>query len=136
MLTRQRVEELDLSILQSRKFLPSDVSKGKQRKEIREKPQAITMTLAWTLKIPMFVFLSCSSAKLHTEKKRPAGGWGMPHSGQCKCMLLVSWICVVTQENAVQPAHAVYHVLITYPEPKSHWAETLKSCKAMFTGRQ
>ena len=63
------VEELDLSIIHSRK-VPRDASKKKK------KPQAITMTLAWTCKILLFVFISCSSAKLHTEKKRPAEGWG------------------------------------------------------------
>lgn len=43
----------------------------------KKKPQAIR-TLASTLKIPIFVFFSCSSAESYTEKKGPTGGWDRP----------------------------------------------------------
>lgn len=93
MLTEQRVEELDLSIIQS---IPSIHQKT-------EKASGNNKALAWILKKLECLFLFPAAAWGHTEKKKDTQEAGVvPYSGRCKCMLLVSWICAVAQANAVQ----------------------------------
>lgn len=96
--------------------------------KIKKKPQIIS-TLALTLKIPIFVFLSCSSAESYTEKKRPTGGWDRPTIPcivQCKCML-ISWRCAYNsvQYSVVAQAICSAPVPSMYPSLKSYWAYTL-----------
>jgi hypothetical protein len=79
------------------------------------------MTLTWTVKILMFVFLSRSNVKLHTEKKRPTGGWG--HAVQWAVQMHVVGVLVMcsrTGKCSATHSHAVYHVLLTYPGPVPH----------------
>jgi hypothetical protein len=94
----------------------------------KKRPQA-RRTLASTLKIPIFIFFSCSSSESHTEKKRPTGGWDRPtmYSVHRAMQMHVDVLGMFSIPHAVlrSPTGYMQCAGSTYPSLKSHWAHTV-----------
>lgn len=99
MLTEQRVEELDLSIIQS---IPSIHQKT-------EKASGNNKALAWTLKKLECLFFFPAAAWGHTEKKkRHTGGWGRAVQWAMQMHVVgVLDMCSRTGKCSATPYHAV-----------------------------
>jgi hypothetical protein len=120
-------EELDLS---SMNICCTDTAwKSLRTMRLKKRPQA-RRTLASTLKIPIFVFFSCSSAESHTEKKRPTGGWDRPtmYSVHRAMQMHVDVLEMYSTLYSVLRSRTGYMQCAgsTYPSLKSHWAHTVR----------